>query len=149
MTTADRTRLAVVAEERRVRIVQVAYSIEELSAITGDHPDVFRRRIHNGTLPARHTGRRYLVTGPAATAAGLWKAGTLVDYREVLDPDVEYTLKEAATFLSLSYYAAYRLVQAKRITPVDGPTVRVKIRGAELLAYLDGSDEPMQHPESA
>lgn len=149
MTTIERTRPAVVAEERRVRIVQVAYSLDELSTVTGDHPDVFRRRIHNGTLSARHTGRRYLVTGPAAVAAGLWNATTLTDYREVLDPDVEYTLKEAATFLSLSYYAARRLVQAKRIKPVDGPTVLVMIRGAELLAYLGGSDEPMQHPESA
>lgn len=149
MTTAERTRLAVVAEERLVRIVKVAYSLEELTALTGDHPDVLRRRIHNGTLSARHTGRRYLVTGPAAVAAGLWNAHKLVDYRDVIDADVEYTLKEIGAFLALSYHAARRLVQAKRIKAVDGPTVRVKVRGAELLAYLGGSDEPMQHPESA
>lgn len=149
MTTAEATRLAVVAEERLVHIVKVTYSLDELSAVTGLEPDALRRRIHNGTLRARHTGRRYIVSGPAAVDAGLWRAGTLVDYQKVIDPDVRYTLKELATFLDLSYYAARRLVQANRIKAVDGPTVRVTVRGAELLAYLSGGDEPMRHPESA
>lgn len=149
MTTAERTRLAVIAEERLVRIVKVTYSIEELSAVTGDHPDVFRRRIHRGTLRARNTGRRYLITGPAAVAAGLWDAATLVDYRTVIDTDVEYTLHEVATLLDLSYYTVRRLLRAKRFQSVAEPMVRVKVRGAELLAYLGGADDPMQHPESA
>lgn len=143
------TRRAVVAEERLVHIVKVTYSLEELCRVTGLLPDALRRRIHNGTLRARHTGRRYVVTGPAAVEAGLWKAGTLVDYQTVIDPDVRYTLKEVGAFLDLSYYAARRLIQASRIKPVDNPTVRVTVRGAELLAYLGGSDEPMRHPESA
>jgi len=149
MTAVADTRIAVVTEERRVRIVKVAYSLEELSKVTGESLDALRRRIHNGTLKARHTGRRYVVTGPAALAAGLWNARTLVDYHDVIDPDVRYTLKETGAFLALSYYAARRLVQAQRIVAVDGPTIRVEVRGAELLKYLDGSDDPMQHPESA
>jgi hypothetical protein len=149
MTTAEASRLAVVVQERRVRIVKVAYSLEELSSVTGESKDALRRRIHNGSLAARHTGRRYVVSGPAVLAAGLWNARTLVDYRDVIDPDVEYSLGELGTFLDLSYYAARRLVQAGRIKPADGPTMRVKIRGAELLAYLGGCDDPMQHPESA
>lgn len=149
MTTVEATRLAVVAEERLVRIVKVTYSLDELTAVTELLPDALRRRIHNGTLRARHTGRRYVVTGPAAVEAGLWQADTLVDYRKVIDPDVRYTLKELSAFLDLSYYAARRLVQANRIQAADCPTVRVTVRGAELLAYLGGGDEPMRHPESA
>ena len=91
----------------------------------------------------------YLVTGPAVHAAGLWKASTLVDYRDVIDPDVRYTLKELGTFLDLSYHAAWRLIRASRIAADNGSTVRVHVRGAEILAYLGGSDDPMQHPESA
>lgn len=149
MTTVEGTRLAVVAEERVVRITKVTYSLDELTAVTGDHIDVLRRRIHNNTLRARHTGRRYVVTGPAAVEAGLWKAGTLVDYRNVIDPDVRYTLRELGTFLDLSYYSARRLVHASRIKADTSTTVRVMVRGAELLAYLGGADEPMRHPESA
>lgn len=136
-------------EERQACIVQVAYSIEQLSKVTGDHPDIFRRRIHNTTLPARNTGHRYLVTKPAVVAAGLRNVDTLVDYREVIDQDVEYTLKELAAFLGLSVHAARRLVRGGRIKTVDRPSVLVKIRGAEILAYLAGCDDPMQHPESA
>lgn len=149
MTTAEASRLAVVTHERRVRIVQVAYSLEELSAVTGESRDALSRRIHNSTLAARHTGRRYLVAGPAALAAGLCNARTLVDYRDVIDPDVRYTLTELGTFLGLSYYAARRLVQAKRVQAINGLTVRVEVLGAEIIAYLSGSDDPMQHPESA
>lgn len=147
MTTAQRTRLAVVAEERLVHIVKVTYSLEELSAMCGETLDALRRRIHNGTLTARHTGRRYVVSGPAVLAAGLWKANTLVDHHDVIDPDVKYSLHELGTFLDLSYWAARRLIQAGRIVADSGP--RVWIRGAAIIAYLDGCDDPMQHPESA
>lgn len=149
MTTAAGTRLAVVAEERLVSIKKVTYSLDELATVTGETLDALRRRIHNGTLRARHTGRRYIVTGPAVVDAGLWKASTLVDPHDVIDSVVKYTLRELGIFLGLSYHAAWRLVRAKRITPVDGPTVSVQFLGAEILQYLDGGDEPMQHPESA
>lgn len=149
MTTIEHTRVAVVAEERLVRIVQVAYSVEELATVTGLHPDALRRRIQSGRLRARHTGRRYIVTSPAAKAAGLWNAHTLADYRDVIDQDVEYTVREVCTFLALSVYAARRLVRANRLKIVAGASVYMKIRGADLLEYLDGCDAPMQHPESA
>jgi hypothetical protein len=149
MTTTEHTRLAVVAEERLVRIVPVVYSIDELTKLTGESAGALWRRIHRGTLAARHTGRRYLVTGPAAVDAGLWNASTLVDYRQVIDVAVKYTLQELATLLGLSYWTARRLVSANRITAVNGRTVRVEIRGQSIVDYLDGRDEPMQHPESA
>ncbi|MDX3661249.1 hypothetical protein PV646_28425 [Streptomyces sp. ID05-26A] len=149
MTTAERTRLAVVREERLVRIVQVAFSLEQLETVTGESANALRRRIHNAALRARTTGHRYLVTGPAAVAAGLRNAHTLIDYQQVIDAKVDYTLRELADFLSLSYFAARRLIEADRINPVGGPTARVHVRGAEILRYLDGNDEPMQHPESA
>ena len=147
MTTAADTRLAVVAEERLVRITKVTYSLDELTKVTGLLPDALRRRIHNGKLRARHTGRRYVVTGPAAVAAGLWKASTLVDHHDVIDPAVKYTLHELGRVLDLSYWAARRLVQASRIVADSGP--RVWIRGSAIVDYLDGYDDPMQHPESA
>lgn len=149
MTTAEATRVAVITEERRVSIVKVAYSLADVSLVTGESLDALRRRIHNRTLAARHTGRRYVVSGPAVLAAGLWNAQTLIDYRNVIDTEVAYSLNELGTFLDLSYYAARRLVQAGRIKAVDGPTVLVKIRGAEIFSYLSGCDDPMQHPESA
>lgn len=149
MTDTMHTRVAVIAEQRKVQITQIAYPLDQLSTITGVSLDALRRLIHNNTLPARHTGRRYLVTGPAAVGAGLRGVWDLLDYRDIIDKDVAYTLNEVGVFLGLSYYAARRLVLSRGLAAAGVPGARVHVRGAAILDYLGGCDEPMQHPESA
>lgn len=149
MNTTEITRIAVVKHERVVTIVKVAYSLDELSTVAGETPDTLRRRIHSGVLFARHTGRRYVVSGPAAVAAKLKNADSLLDYHDIIDPDIEYRLAECATFLGLSYCAVRRLIAANRLDVVDKPINRVGVLGSTILRFLDGHDEPMQYPETA
>lgn len=146
----ERTRLATIAEQRQVTITKVAYSLRDLTKVTGLSYPALQRRVQNSTLRALQAGKQYVTTKAAVVAAGLRGAATLLDHHEIIDPVVAYSVHEVADFLGVPYRAALRLVNIGRIAarrnPVGG---RATVLGAALLDYLDGADEPMRHPESA
>jgi hypothetical protein len=66
----------------------------------------------------------------------------------VIDPDKAYYLGDLAALLGVKYGIAQRLGQ-NRIKPDRRMGTRPLFYGRTILAWLDGADEPLRHPESA
>lgn len=70
------------------------------------------------------------------------------DHREVVIDKVSYTVSDVSQFLGVSYWVAQRLVREGKIRSRNTGN-RYIVPGGAILDYLEGQDEPLQHPESA
>jgi excisionase family DNA binding protein len=72
----------------------------------------------------------------------------VADHRELPLQQVAYSVDETAVLLGISVYAVRRLITSEKLR-ARCTGKRYIIPGAAIADFLAGSDEPMQHPESA
>lgn len=127
-------------------VLQVAYSAEKTIAVLNASPATVWRLIRKGELPTRNTGKQYLVSGATIVDVLGRRPDGINDPRQVIDPDVEYSLAQLAGFLGVDYQIAHRLTYRENapLTPERRGT-RLFLPGRVIRDYLAGHDEPIRY----
>lgn len=75
-------------------------------------------------------------------------AAVIADHRKVVVVEVAYTVRDVATFLGISYYATQRLIASGKLRSRNTGRAYI-VPGSAIHDYLDGTDAPIQHKDSA
>ncbi len=129
--------------------VQVVYTTDEIARLFGRLPQTVRGWIASGVMLSRNTGHSYLIPGGHAIDLLGRPAPGINDHRTVIDVHAGYTVDELTVMLGLKIDAVRRLARPGGPLKVEHRRPRLIVLGQALLDYLDGSDEPIRHPDSA
>ncbi len=129
---------------------RIAYNASEAAAALQVPVNRVWNLLHSGHIPARHTGKRYIIPGGTLLDILDGEHPHINDHRDatVFEVDRLYTRSNIRFLLGATTNVVRGLVESGRLEETEAIGSARYVTGHTIMEFLGGADEPMRQQDA-